>query len=162
MLIPSMGGCQEWMSLLVVKQHQRSASKAHSQAPNQSSRDEHLAVDRLTMSIEITGERMRFIVALDFWMPEIGCPPRQGIREAFCTTHRSELRQESFGVTVAVGPLAPGKPCQTPSSVTAQIPGAMQPNRPQKQQRQQESSSNYRSTTCQWGARRGCILRQSI
>jgi hypothetical protein len=91
MLIPSMRCSQKGMPLLVMKQHQCPAAQDHSQASDQSTGNEHFAVDGLTMSVYVTRERLRFPRIFSFWMPEIGRPPRQGIREAFCAARLSDL-----------------------------------------------------------------------
>src|SRR5258708_5758636 len=91
-LIPSMCCRQQWMPLVVMKQDQCSAAQDRTQASDQSSRNEYIAVDGLAMSIDIAGERTPFIVTLDFWMPEIRCPPRQGIGQAFGSASMGHLR----------------------------------------------------------------------
>jgi hypothetical protein len=91
MLIPSMRGCQQWVPLIVMKQRQCPATQDHSQASDQPTRNEHFTVNGLAMSVDVTRERLRFFRIFGFWMPEIGRPPRQGIREAFCAARLSDL-----------------------------------------------------------------------
>jgi hypothetical protein len=103
-----------------------------------------IAVDGLTMSIYATSQRLSPLGIFDFWTPEIGCPLRQGIREAFCTARVGHLRQKGFRVAIAIGSLAPGKSRQTIARVAAQIPRPMESNGSQKKQGQQEPLVGHR------------------
>ena len=58
MLVPSVGGDEQGMTVLVVEQQERSAAQDDAQTPDQSARDEHLTVDRFTMAIHIAGQRV--------------------------------------------------------------------------------------------------------
>jgi hypothetical protein len=57
MLIPTVGGDQQGMSLLIVKQYQRTAPKDRTQAPHQHSGNAGIGVDGLAMVINSVGER---------------------------------------------------------------------------------------------------------
>src|SRR5260370_2946406 len=57
MLVPSMGGDEQRMAVLVVEQQERSASQDDAQTPDQSARDEHLTVYRVAMAIHVARRR---------------------------------------------------------------------------------------------------------
>src|SRR6266566_5805343 len=61
MLIPSVGGSKQGMSLCIMQQHQRTASQDCCQPPNQPSGNERVAVNGFTMSIDVTGERFGWL-----------------------------------------------------------------------------------------------------
>ncbi len=55
MLIAAMSGHKQGMTVPVVQQEERSAAQDHTQAPDQSTWNEHLTVDRFAMPVHITG-----------------------------------------------------------------------------------------------------------
>jgi hypothetical protein len=157
MLVPAMGGDKQRMALLVVQQQERPAAQNHAQTPDQSAREEHLTVDRLAMAIHVAGQCMGVFSFSHFFrwgMPEVGGPRCQGIREAFCATGVSHLRQKGFRGAIAIGLCASGEQRQSIRHVPTQIPRARYSNRSQKQQSQQQASA-HRCTACQgkrrWG-----------
>ena len=102
MLVATMGGHEQGMSLLVVQQQERSAAQNHTETSDQSSWEQHIAVDRLPVAIHIAGQRRgMFGISTGLCpfcgeMPEIGGPGGQGIRErstpsarASCDKNRS-------------------------------------------------------------------------
>src|SRR5258708_37587630 len=58
-LISPMGRDQEGMAMLVVQQEERPAPQDDAQAPDESSRNEHVTVDRLAMAVNIAGQCLR-------------------------------------------------------------------------------------------------------
>jgi hypothetical protein len=91
MLIAPMGRRQERVAVLVVEQEQCSAAQDDAQTPDKSSWEQHITVDRLAMSIHITGEHLRLLHLVRWGMPEVRCPAGQSIGQMFCTIGASHL-----------------------------------------------------------------------
>src|SRR5712692_737542 len=79
MLIPPMCGSKQGMSLLIVEQDQSAAAKNRSQAPNQSARNEHIAVNRLAMTIDVARQSALRFGCLVSGMPELPRPMGQSV-----------------------------------------------------------------------------------
>ncbi len=87
-----MGGDEQGMALLVMKQHECPAAQDDAQTPNQPSRDKDLTVDRLAMPVYIAGQPLGTLRLCSWYMPEVGGPAGEGIREARCAIGISHLR----------------------------------------------------------------------
>lgn len=128
MLIATMGSGEERMTVLVMQQKERSATQDDAQTSNQSAREEHVAVDRLAMSVHIAGER---IVLFGFscfshWVPEVRSPAGKGRGPALNSIEADDVRQKGFCVVaIPIGMRSPCKECQAVGGIAAQTPGAL-------------------------------------
>jgi hypothetical protein len=84
-LVKAQGSHEQGMALLVVQQQEGAAAQDDTQSSNQSTREEHVAVDGLAMSIDRASQRM-WLCCCFCWnmrgMPELGSPAREGRGEA--------------------------------------------------------------------------------
>src|SRR5579863_4778142 len=109
MLIPTVGCCQQWMPLLVVKQYQGTAPEDRTQASDQPPGNEHVGVDGLAMRINVAGQKPGLLSCLISRVPHLRGPACQGIGQAFSPTSMGHLRQKGFGVAVPIRSCASGQ-----------------------------------------------------
>ncbi len=87
------------------------------------------------------------------WFPQLGRPGGQGIGQRFCPSRLSDLAQKPFCVPITEGVLPPAQECQPCPSVGAEVPGALQPDGPQQEQRKQQPTTARSSAVSQAGGR---------
>ncbi len=103
MLVSSMSGHIQRMPRLIVQQQERSAAQHHPETPDQSTRQQHIAVKRLAVAVEIAGQCLKMVRVFGFcwflcWMPKVRGPGCEHIGKAFGTISAGHLRQECFSV----------------------------------------------------------------
>src|SRR6266567_651243 len=97
MLVSPMGGDEKRMAVLVVQQEECPTTQNSTQAPNESTWEEHVTVDGEAQAVHIASQLMGRLGSLRFLrffgrMPKLGGPAREGIREAFGTVGTGNLR----------------------------------------------------------------------
>src|ERR1051326_6702700 len=137
MVVATVGGCEERVTVLIMQQDECSTSQHRRQPPHQSSRDQRLGVHRLAMSIDVEGGGLA--KGFLYWrMPQLSRPSSKHIGQRFSLIRLGHLREQPLGVAVAVGSFSTTYHREPIASVTAQIPGPMEPNEPKKQQGQHQ------------------------
>jgi hypothetical protein len=102
MLIPAMGGSKQWVAMFIVKQDQSATAKNRSQASNQSTWNEQVAVHRLAVPIDIASQNPLRLACFLWKMPQMGRPMRQSVGQTLRALTMCYLRQKGFGVTIAI------------------------------------------------------------
>jgi len=138
MLVSTRSRGQAWMPLLIMQKRQRTPSQDFAGAPDESTRDEAVAVDGLAVSIDVkAGSRLRKrILALSF--PQMGCPRAKDGGERFGPTSFGELTEKALRMAIPVGSMPSCHHCQCVSGVAAQVMCSMQAAQREEQQRQQQ------------------------
>lgn len=144
MLIPTMRRDQQGMPLRIVKQHQSTAPKDRTQAPDQSPRNERVSVDGEAQPINVTGERPGLFSRFVSWVPQLRGPACQRVCQTLSPTRVGHLRQKGIRVVISIRPLASGKPRLSIGGIPTQIPGARHSDGPKKEQREQEPLAQCR------------------
>jgi hypothetical protein len=121
------------MTLLIVQKHQGTTAKNLARVPNQPARDQRVSVDRLAVPIDVV-ERLHLLYWSGWWVPQACCPLCEPIGEGIRSVRLSDLCEEAFGVEISIGPRSAREHAQPIPRVAAPIPGAIQSDRPEKEQ----------------------------
>jgi len=126
MLVSTRGRGPARMSLLIMKQHQRTPSQDFAGASDESTRDQAIGIHGLAVPIDVkTGSRFRKrILVLGF--PQMGRPEAKGGGQRFGSIRLRQLAQKPLSVAIAISPRSPRHHCQRVSGIAAQVMRSMQ------------------------------------
>jgi hypothetical protein len=131
MLIATVGGRQERVSVLIMEQHERSTAKHLAGLANQPAGERTIGIHRFAMPINIHDrvgcDRMRR------GTPEVRRPGREAIRQR-SGGHGGELGDKPFDDPIAVGAPPSGQEAEGIAGVGAEIPGAAEAHRAEEQE----------------------------
>ena len=83
------------------------------------------------MAIDVAGQCLKTVRVFGFCsgfrrMPEVRGKGTEHLGEASGAIGTGNLRQERFGISIAIGACSPGEQRQAISGIAAQIPGALE------------------------------------
>src|SRR6266567_4121140 len=146
MLISPMGGCEQEVTFLIMQHDQSATPQDFPCAPDQPTWNQRIGMDGLAVSINI--EDMNWVLSsLWPWFPQRSGPACERFSQERIGSNGGQLRQKSFGMAVAVGPMPTSEQCQSLATVAPQIPGSSQSDGLQEQECEQETTQGCRLTS---------------
>ncbi len=134
--VTPVGGSQVGMPLRVVQEQEGASAQHFACAPDEAAWNQVIAVNRLAVAIHVEGRWLAVgFCPLD--RPKLAGPGRQGIGKGLLSTGTCQLGQEAFSLPETVGPPSPREQPQGITCIPAQITGASQSDRREKEQSQQ-------------------------